>query len=160
MRVRDNYCGAGSRKQTGYVRPKWLCKTVLDFPVVWLCSIIRWTSRQFENCIWSIAARAQRLSAAAILFGRTQFNARWCRSLLFRLQHNGNLWMHLHEIVWLIAVSNVISQSTLSSAGKEKYGNVSRWFDHLQKNNSIRQNLPTINLSNALLHAWASGTHT
>lgn len=48
---------------------------------------------------------------------------------------------------------------SLHPSDKEKYLNVSRWFDHLQKNGEIRQNLPIINLSTIYLHGWATGTH-
>lgn len=50
-------------------------------------------------------------------------------------------------------------QISLSSASKEHFGNVSRWFNHLQNNKTIRQNLPFVNLSNSILHAWTTGMH-
>lgn len=48
---------------------------------------------------------------------------------------------------------------TLTPATKEKYLNVSRWFEHIQKNGEVRQNLPITNLSTIYLHGWATGTH-
>lgn len=48
---------------------------------------------------------------------------------------------------------------SLTPADKEKYLNVSRWFEHLQSIGEIRQNLPKINLSTIYLHGWATGTH-
>lgn len=48
---------------------------------------------------------------------------------------------------------------SLNSSDKEKYLNVSRWYEHIQKMGEIRQNLPLINLSTIYLHGWATGTH-
>lgn len=52
-----------------------------------------------------------------------------------------------------------VLQQTLSPATKEKYLNVSRWYDHLQKIDEIRQNIPIVNLSHIHLRNWATGTH-
>lgn len=49
--------------------------------------------------------------------------------------------------------------NALSPANKEKYLNVSRWFEHIQKIGEIRQSLPLTNLSTIYLHGWATGTH-
>lgn len=48
---------------------------------------------------------------------------------------------------------------SLNPSDKEKYLNVSRWYEHIQKMGEIRQNLPLINLSTIYLHGWATGTH-
>lgn len=50
-------------------------------------------------------------------------------------------------------------QQTLSPTNKEKYLNVSRFYEHLQKIDEIRQNVPIVNLSPIHLHSWATGTH-
>lgn len=52
-----------------------------------------------------------------------------------------------------------VLQQTLSPATKEKYLNASRWYEHLQKIDDIRQNIPIVNLSPIHLHSWATGTH-
>lgn len=48
---------------------------------------------------------------------------------------------------------------SLTPVAKEKYLNVSRWFEHLQNIGEIRQSMPLINLSTIYLHGWATGTH-
>lgn len=49
--------------------------------------------------------------------------------------------------------------NSITPVAKEKYLNVSRWFEHLQKIGEIRQSLPVVNLSTIYLHGWATGTH-
>ncbi|KAL5281956.1 EEF1E1 family protein [Megaselia abdita] len=41
---------------------------------------------------------------------------------------------------------------------KENLLNLSRWFDHLQQIDDIRQNLEQINFTTIYLHGWATGT--
>lgn len=50
-------------------------------------------------------------------------------------------------------------QKSLSPIEKENYLNLSRWFDHLQQDDKIRQNLDLINFKSIYLHNWATGTH-
>lgn len=50
-------------------------------------------------------------------------------------------------------------QESQPSVKKEHLQNVSRWFNHLQSNKLILQNLSKINLTSSSLHSWATGTH-
>lgn len=52
-----------------------------------------------------------------------------------------------------------IEQANLSPSEKESYINISRWFNHLQLQNLIRQGAPLINFSTLHLHSTASGNH-
>lgn len=63
----------------------------------------------------------------------------------------------LADVVVYYSLSAIMS--ALSTASKEKYLNVSRWFEHVQKIGEIRQSLPLANLSTIYLHGWATGTH-
>ncbi|XP_055324955.1 eukaryotic translation elongation factor 1 epsilon-1 [Sitodiplosis mosellana] len=63
----------------------------------------------------------------------------------------------LADVVVFYSLSAIMR--TLSPANKEKYLNVSRWFEHIQKIGEIRQSLPLTNLSTIYLHGWATGTH-
>ncbi|XP_055540300.1 eukaryotic translation elongation factor 1 epsilon-1 [Wyeomyia smithii] len=47
----------------------------------------------------------------------------------------------------------------LTPLDKENYLNISRWFNHLQQQNEIRQEDKLINFSTLHLLGWAKGTH-
>ncbi|XP_031620958.1 eukaryotic translation elongation factor 1 epsilon-1 [Contarinia nasturtii] len=65
--------------------------------------------------------------------------------------------LSLADVVVFYSLSTIMN--SITPATKEKYIDVSRWFDHLQKNGEVRQNLPLVNLSTIYLHGWATGTH-
>lgn len=63
----------------------------------------------------------------------------------------------LADIVVFYSLAKIMT--SLAPVDKEKYINVSRWYEHLQKIDEIRQSLPIVNLSTIYLHGWATGTH-
>lgn len=63
----------------------------------------------------------------------------------------------LADVVVFYSISAIME--SLQPSDKEKYLNVSRWYDHIQKIGEVRQNVPMINVSTIYLHGWATGTH-
>lgn len=65
--------------------------------------------------------------------------------------------LSLADVVVFYSLARIMS--SLTPVDKEKYLNVSRWYEHLQNINEVRQALPIVNLSTIYLHGWATGTH-
>ena len=63
----------------------------------------------------------------------------------------------LFKIIILINFSHL--KLNLSQLDKENHINLSRWYDHLQQNEEIRQNGKLINVSTIHLFGWVTGTH-
>lgn len=60
----------------------------------------------------------------------------------------------LADLVVFYAISEVMKQ--LSPSEKEQFLNLSRWFDHLQQQESIRQGSSVVNFSTVHLHCQAN----
>lgn len=71
----------------------------------------------------------------------------------YLVDHN----LTLADLVMFYFLHNLMK--SLSPIEKENYLNLSRWFDHLQQDDKIRQNLDLINFKSIYLHNWATGTH-
>lgn len=122
-----------------FIEPAVKHKTATDLvlQVSWLFIHAIPNFQGFEMCVFSIAQELNEHLAQ--------------RSYLVEQK------LTLADVV--VFYSMVAIMESLHPADKEKYLNVSRWYDHLQKNGEIRQNLPIINLSTIYLHGWATGTH-
>lgn len=145
----------------------WFAYSMLDCTVVWLLGIIyrsscksqRFNRTRFTGLFW--------LGTKCVQCNVQLFD--WLISFCSIL-----LWQELND--YLAQRSYLVGQSltladvvvfysmcaimdSLNASDKEKYLNVSRWYEHLQKMGEIRQNLPLINLSTIYLHGWATGTH-
>ncbi|XP_053695706.1 eukaryotic translation elongation factor 1 epsilon-1 [Sabethes cyaneus] len=68
-----------------------------------------------------------------------------------------NYTLSLADVVVYYALHDTLA--TLSPLDKENYLNISRWFNHLQQQNGVRQQESLINFSTLHLLGWATGTH-
>ncbi|XP_058455504.1 eukaryotic translation elongation factor 1 epsilon-1 [Malaya genurostris] len=65
--------------------------------------------------------------------------------------------LSLADVVVFYAIQNTLIN--LQPLDKEHYLNISRWFNHLQQQKTIRQDESLINFSTLHLLGWATGTH-
>ncbi|CAD7091985.1 unnamed protein product [Hermetia illucens] len=63
----------------------------------------------------------------------------------------------LADLAIFYAIHDIVK--SLTPIEKESYLNLSRWFNHLQKNEQIQQGADLINFTTIYLHGWATGTH-